>query len=31
MLTLDQVEQVLNPGKRLVYALVRAGGLRTAQ
>lgn len=31
MLTLDQVEEVLNLGKPLVYALVRSGELRAAQ
>ncbi|TLM83651.1 helix-turn-helix domain-containing protein [Pseudarthrobacter sp. NamE2] len=31
MLTLEQVEEVLNLGKPLVYALVRSGELRAAQ
>lgn len=31
MLTLDQIEEVLNLGKPLVYALVRSGELRAAQ
>lgn len=31
MLTLDQVEGVLNLGKPMVYALVRSGELRAAQ
>ena len=31
MLTLDQVEEILNLGKPLVYALVRSGELRAAQ
>jgi excisionase family DNA binding protein len=31
MLTLDQVEEVLNLGKPLVYALVQSGELRAAQ
>lgn len=31
MLTLDQVEEVPNLGKPLVYALVRSGELRAAQ
>jgi excisionase family DNA binding protein len=31
MLTLDQVEEVLNLGKPLVYALVRSGELRAVQ
>jgi excisionase family DNA binding protein len=31
MLTLEQVEEILNLGKPLVYALVRSGELRAAQ
>lgn len=31
MLTLDQVQEVLNLGKPLVYALVKSGELRAAQ
>lgn len=31
MLTLDQVEEILNLGKPMVYALVRSGELRAAQ
>ena len=31
MLTLEQVEEILNLGKPLVYALVRNGELRAAQ
>lgn len=31
MLTLEQVQEVLNLGKPLVYALVRSGELRAAQ
>lgn len=31
MLTLDEVQEVLNLGKPLVYALVKSGELRAAQ
>lgn len=31
MLTLDQVQEILNLGKPLVYALVKSGELRAAQ
>jgi len=31
MLTLDQVQEILNLGKPMVYALVRSGELRGAQ
>lgn len=31
MLTLDQVQEILNLGKPMVYALVKSGELRAAQ
>nr|WP_156372483.1 helix-turn-helix domain-containing protein [Arthrobacter sp. Leaf337] len=31
MLTLDEVQEILNLGKPLVYALVKSGELRAAQ